>query len=149
MLWKKSLSDTLQNEALVGPTQVVTTVNASYLQQIELSSGPLDLRALLIPLHIDYQATTFGHQYSFGWHSLFEHDISAQSSPPQNLRFLTATSRLGPVPKPRLQPGPRTFSLSDPSISSKLLSLHQVFICRTHALPRAALVLRYVSNQAN
>ena len=50
-----------------------------------------------MPCYIDYQATTFGHHYSFEWHSRFD-DISAQNSPLQRARFLTATSMLGPVP---------------------------------------------------
>ena len=39
--------------------------------------------------------------------------------------------------------------LSDLSISLRLLFLHQVFICRTHVILRAILVLQYVSNQTS
>ena len=46
--------------------------------KFKLSSGPRDLWALLIPLHINYQATPFGHQYFLQWNFLFEPDISAQ-----------------------------------------------------------------------
>ena len=55
----------------------------------------LDLQAFSIPLYINYQAT-FGHQYSFEWHSRFN-DISAQNFPLQKAHLFTATSMLGLV----------------------------------------------------
>ena len=71
-------------------------VDALYLQQIELLSGLRDLETFLIPFYIDYQATTFGHQYSFEWHSYFD-DSFVQNSPLQRAYLFTDTSMLGPV----------------------------------------------------
>ena len=52
--------------------------------------------------------------------------------------------------KSKLQPCPRMFSLSDLLLFLRAyLPLHQVFICGTHVLPRAASVLQYVLNQAS
>ena len=74
----------------------MTTSKVCRYNKIELSLGPWDLRAFLIPLYINYQATTFGHQYLFEWYFRFD-DSSAQSFLLQNARLFIATSMLGLV----------------------------------------------------
>ena len=71
--------------------------------------------SFFILLYIDYQVTTFGHQYSFEWRFCFD-DISTQSFPLQKARFFTATSMLGTRTKSRLQSCQRIFSLSGLSL---------------------------------
>ena len=114
----------------------------------KLSSGPRDLWALLIPLHIDYQATTFGHQYSFwvvhpiwAWHLNTEHSSTERTAMSVLQQVLKEASRQRPLPDQR------AFSLSDSSIFLSLFVSPSGW--QNAFFPTAALVLQYVLNQAN
>ena len=105
-----------------------------------------DLRAFLIPFYIDYQSTTFGHQYSFEWHFLLEPDFSTKFS----VKYMPSHNYVnaGTRSKPRLQSGPKTFSLSSlPLYSPSLLLSYQVG--KTHSFPQLRWFCDTFLNQAN
>ena len=114
----------------------------------KLWSSLRDLWALSMPCYINYQATTFWHQYSFwvvnplwAWHLSTEYSSTKHTAMSVLQQVLKKASRQRPLPDQR------AFSLSDSSISPSLFASPSRW--RNAFFPTAALVLRYVLNQAN